>query len=88
MPDVVALALPAGPGFVNALQRVWDAGDAAFPIDLRLPESERTRVLSVIAPTAIVESDGERRALAGGRPVETGDALVLATSGTTGLPKA
>ena len=31
--------------------------------------------------------DGEHRALEGGRPVEPGDALVVATSGSTGAPE-
>lgn len=87
MADLVALDLPGGPGFVDALQRVWDSGDAAFPVDPRLPGAERQRVMEAMAPGAIVEADGERRSLDGGRPVESGDALVIATSGTTGLPK-
>lgn len=87
MADLVALAMPGGPGFVDALRRVWDAGDVAFPLDLRLPEAQRAAVLAAMAPAAIVEADGERRALPGGRPVEPGDAVVLATSGTTGAPK-
>ena len=33
---LVALDLPGGPGFVDELQRIWDAGDAAFPVDQRL----------------------------------------------------
>ena len=37
MPTLVALDLPAGDGFVRALRAVWDAGDAAFPLDPRLP---------------------------------------------------
>ena len=46
--DLVALAMPAGAGFVTALQRVWDAGDAAFPLDLRLPEAARAATLAAM----------------------------------------
>ncbi len=87
MPDLVALDLPGGPQFVAALERVWSDGDAAFPIDPRLPAAERQLVVETMAPGAVIEADGERRSLSGGRPVEPGDALVVATSGTTGLPK-
>lgn len=87
MPKLVALALDGGPAFVDALQRVWDRGDAVFPLDPRLPATEAKRVLSAMAPAAIIESDGEQRSLDGGQAIEPGDALVVATSGTTGLPK-
>ncbi|MEZ5225352.1 MAG: AMP-binding protein [Acidimicrobiales bacterium] len=87
MPDLVALDLPGGPAFVEALERVWADGDAAVPLDPRLPPAERDRVMAALAPSAVIEADGERRSLTGGRPVEPGDALVVATSGTTGLPK-
>jgi O-succinylbenzoic acid--CoA ligase len=59
--------------FVDALQRAWDAGDAVFPLDPRLPGPARERVLRAARPDD---------------PVEDGDALVMATSGTTGAPKA
>lgn len=81
------LDLPAGPAFVAALERVWATGDAVFPLDPRLPDAERRRVVAAMAPGAIIDADGQRRALSGGRPVEPGDAIVVATSGTTGLPK-
>ncbi len=87
MPNLVALDLPGGPAFVDALRRVWDAGDAATPLDRRLPPPARAAVLAELAPSAVVGPDGERRVLSGGRPVEPGDALVLATSGSTGQPK-
>ncbi len=87
MNQLIALALEGGPSFVDALQRVWANGDAAFPLDLRLPAQERRRVLAAVAPGAIIESDGEQRHLDGGKPVEPGDALVVATSGTTGNAK-
>ncbi len=87
MAELVALALEGGPNFVRALRLVWEQGDAAFPLDLRLPHAEATRVMSIMAPGAVIESDGSRRSLEGGRPIAPGDALVIATSGTMGQPK-
>jgi O-succinylbenzoic acid--CoA ligase len=83
---LVALDLPAGPGFVDALRRIWDDGDAALPLDPRLPPPARAAVLDAMAPHAVVDPTGTTR-LAGGRAVEEGDALVVVTSGTTGAPK-
>jgi o-succinylbenzoate---CoA ligase len=83
---LVAIALPGGPGFVEAIQRIWDAGDAFVPIDARLPLAERKLLLDTLRPDALIDLTGEHR-LPGGRPVEPGDALVIATSGTSGLPK-
>jgi o-succinylbenzoate---CoA ligase len=59
--------------FVDRLQRAWDEGDAVFPLDPRLPAPARDRLLAAVRP-----DDG----------VDDGDALVVATSGTTGEPKA
>jgi len=74
-------------GFVDALQAIWDTGDAAAPLDPRLPLVARNAMLDALRPTRIVRSDGEQHALADGIPVEEGDALVVATSGTSGQPK-
>jgi O-succinylbenzoic acid--CoA ligase len=84
---LVALDLPGGPGFVDALRRVWDRGDAAYPLDGRLPPAARDAALAAAAPSVVLDADGEHP-LTGGRPVEPGDALVVTTSGTTGVPKA
>jgi o-succinylbenzoate---CoA ligase len=84
---LIALALTAGPEFVTALRRVWDNGDAACPIDLRLPGQARQVLLRALAPDCIVGDDGDRIRLSGGRGVESGDALVVATSGSAGEPK-
>lgn len=86
MAELVALDLPAGDGFVSALLRVWEKGDAALPIDPRLPPPAVGRLLDVLAPSRMID-EGGIRSRAGGRPVEPGDALVVATSGTTGAPK-
>jgi O-succinylbenzoic acid--CoA ligase len=87
MPDLVAIDLPGGPEFVAALKRAWDVGDAVLPVDQRLSGPARQALFDSLAPAAVVGSDGERRRRAGGIPVEPGDALVVATSGTTGRPK-
>ncbi len=87
MPELVALDLPGGTGFVDALRAVWDTGDAAAPLDPRLPDAARRVMLDALRPTRIVGSDGEQHALPGGAGVEAGDALVMATSGTAGGPK-
>lgn len=72
MSRLVALDMPGGAEFVAELERIWDAGDAAFPVDQRLPEHSRDRLL---------------RTMRVGDEVEPGDALVVATSGSTGVPK-
>src|SRR4051812_36550601 len=68
------IPLPAdpGPAFVDALRRAWDDGDAVLPVDPRLPRP---------ASEALVD------AMRTEEPVQDGDALVVATSGTTGAPK-
>jgi len=71
---------------VDQLRRAWDAGDAVLPVDLRLPPPARARLLDALAPDVVVGPDGSQRRR-GGRPTEDGDALVVATSGTTGEPK-
>ncbi len=89
MPELVAIDLPGGPEFVAALRRAWDAGDAVLPVDQRLARPAKDALFDVLAPSLVVGPSsagrGDRRA--GGRPVEPGDALVVATSGTTGAPK-
>ena len=69
---LVAIDRPGGPGFVEELQRIWEAGDAAFPVDQRLPTAAKAALCD---------------AMRVGEAVEPDDALVMATSGSTGEPK-
>ncbi|MBV9660614.1 MAG: AMP-binding protein [Acidimicrobiales bacterium] len=86
MPELVAIDMPAGPGFVAALQDAWAAGNAVLPLDQRLSAVAANALLDALAPAMVMTPDGTVRR-PGGRPVEPGDALVMATSGTTGQPK-
>lgn len=72
MARLIAIDRPGGPDFIDELQRIWAADDAAFPVDQRLPESAKRDVMA---------------AMRVGEEVEAGDALVVATSGSTGVPK-
>lgn len=85
MPELVAIDLAGGPQFVRVLQSTWADGDAAFPVDQRLPSHARLSLFDTIQPTIIVDREGRRRI--DGQPVEDGDALVIATSGSSGVPK-
>ncbi|MFA5775323.1 MAG: AMP-binding protein [Ilumatobacteraceae bacterium] len=84
---LVALDMPGDSLFVDAMKRIWDAGDAVFPIDQRFPKPAREELLREIAPSAIIDALGNESKINGGREVEQGDALVIATSGSSGSPK-
>jgi O-succinylbenzoic acid--CoA ligase len=88
VPELVAVDLPGGPAFVRALQKAWDAGDAVAPVDRRLAAPARRRLLEVLRPAWVVDEAGRHRYEGGeAQQVEPGDALVMATSGTSGEPK-
>ena len=59
MRELVAVALPPGPAFVERLRRAWDEGDAVLPIDTRLPPPAVARLLDALAPGVVVEPAGE-----------------------------
>ena len=86
MPRLVALDLIAGQRFVEHVTRVLDDGDAFLPLDQRLSVVDRRR-LALALGASRVRTDVEDVALDGGRPVDEGDAVVIATSGSTGAPK-
>ena len=87
MRELVAVDLPGSQVFVDELQRAWDRGDALAPLDPRLPRPAAERLLATLRPTVVVGPDGVRTSWPG-EPVEQGDALVVATSGSVADPKA
>lgn len=88
MPRLLAIALPPGPDFVRQLAAAWSTGDAVAPVDPRLPAPAAESLLDVLRPHVVVDPAGVRRRRPRPLPVEPGDALVVATSGTTGEPRA
>ncbi|MFZ9291643.1 MAG: AMP-dependent synthetase, partial [Ilumatobacteraceae bacterium] len=86
MPRLLAVDLPNGGALRDAVARAWDAGDAVLVLDQRLPHAERRRTALGARAAAVVGPDGEQP-LADARPVEPGDAVVVATSGTGGTPR-
>lgn len=85
-PRLVAALLPPEPSSVELIERVWASGDALLPLDPALSAPERAGLLARMRPYALLDGPGEIP-LDDAVPVEVGTALVVATSGTTGLPK-
>jgi o-succinylbenzoate---CoA ligase len=70
---------------LERIKRAWDHGDAVFPLEQRAPQQMRRRLIDAAAPTVIATSQGDTSWK--GTPIDAGDALVVASSGTTGEPK-
>ncbi len=84
---LIAVDLPLNEVFVDVVRSAWDSGDAVFPLDPRWPNAMRDRILASIRPTHVQTSLAELVQLEDGLPADVGDALVIATSGSTGEPK-
>jgi O-succinylbenzoic acid--CoA ligase len=84
--ELLAVDVPAGPAWVPLLHRLWSEGVAFMPLDERLAEPERQRLLDLARPAAVLGAGGTT-VFAGAEPVDTEVAVVLATSGTGGTPR-
>jgi O-succinylbenzoic acid--CoA ligase len=87
MARLVALDMPASQLFVEQVQRAWSNGDAVLPIDQRLPPTGKKLLLDAMAPSEVIDASATSSSLPNGRPLQEGDALVIASSGSTGSPK-
>jgi O-succinylbenzoic acid--CoA ligase len=84
--ELLAVDVPAGPAWVPLLHRLWSDGVAFMPLDERLAEPERQRLLDLARPAAVLGAGGTT-VFAGAAPVDHEVAVVMATSGTGGAPR-
>jgi len=84
---LVALDMPASVEFADHVRNAWGAGDAGFPIDQRLPQAAKDSLVEQFKPSVLIDGTGSIVTLANSEPTEEHDALVIATSGSTGNPK-
>ena len=91
MPRLIALDLPNGDAFVENVVRCWQSGDVVLPLDQRLPERAKQELLQRLGANVRVSSAGAQVLNSSSSdaltPLLAGDALVIATSGSTGEPK-
>jgi O-succinylbenzoic acid--CoA ligase len=85
--ELLAIDLPAGPAWVPLLHRLWTEHIAFLPLDERLTEPERHRLLDLARPAAVLGAGGGTTVYSGSQAVDRDVALVVATSGTGGAPR-
>lgn len=90
MTRLVALDLPAGDQLLQAINEAWSRHDVILPLDQRMPVGARRRLASELGADIVIGPDGSERAPQRAHdlvPLQPDDALIIATSGTTGRPK-
>jgi O-succinylbenzoic acid--CoA ligase len=100
VPSLIAVDLPASTKFVEAVLRVWNEGNVVLPVDQRLPQVTKNQLYTQLGVDAVAASpndfssvsfiSSQRSGVSKAHLLEAlvpGDALVIATSGTTGNPK-
>ena len=85
--ELVAVALPPGPAWVDVLEGLWAAGAAILPLDPRLTAAEARAIMDLAQPGVLLDADGTT-VMTEAPGVDPSVGLVLATSGTAGAPKA
>lgn len=84
---LVALDMPASINFADHVRKAWESGDAVFPVDQRLPQSAKESLITQLKPSVVIDATGNSVDLPSSEPTTHNDALVIATSGSTGAPK-
>ncbi|WP_062347651.1 AMP-binding protein [Herbidospora yilanensis] len=84
---VHALILPPGPALAEAVAAALDGGGPAIlPVAPSLPDRAVRALFDTLRPTHVT-TPGGTSVLPGGVPAEDDTAVIIATSGSTGVPK-
>lgn len=86
MHQLIAIDLPPSQEFVNRVSRIWADGDAVLPLDQRLAPQLRVALAQGFGASQVVH-ESSMTDLESGVTMRAGEALVIATSGSTGEPK-
>ncbi|WP_370247474.1 class I adenylate-forming enzyme family protein [Nocardioides sp.] len=83
----VALLVPGSPAYLDAVLALLERGVFPIPLDPRLTDHERERILTPLAPDLVVTDPDGLRGLGGWRGGLPQGRPMHCTSGTTGVPK-
>ena len=86
MQRLIAIDLPPSQEFVNRVTRIWADGDAVLPLDQRLASHLRLALAQDFGASQVVHESSTTN-FESGVTMRPGEALVIATSGSTGEPK-
>jgi o-succinylbenzoate---CoA ligase len=84
--ELVVIDLPPGSAWVDQVSRLWHEEVPFLPLDHRLTDRERRRIVDRARPQTVLDADGETL-LSDAAPVGRGIAVVVPTSGASGEPK-
>lgn len=87
MRELVAIDVVRASDALEAVRQVWTNGDAALIVDQRLPQSAKQALVDGLRAHRVRYAAGESRLNSHAEPMDDADAIVIATSGTSGAPK-
>ncbi|NBN89999.1 MAG: hypothetical protein EBV24_06785 [Actinobacteria bacterium] len=85
--ELVALDVASANEIARLVRLEWDAGNAVIVLDDRLPQAGKARLIETLGVHTIVTTFGRTRSGLHSPPMDEDDAVVIATSGTSGEPK-
>lgn len=87
MRELVALDLASSAAIAENVRREWDARNTVLVVDQRLPDTARRNLLRDLGVHSVVDATGRSVIDRAAEPMNDGEAVVIATSGTSGSPK-
>lgn len=87
MRELVAIDTPFASLIVSTVRKLWDDGDAALVVDQRLPTAAKTTLVERLGVHRVFDGISMSTRLSTAEPMRDDDAIVVATSGTSGEAK-